>query len=115
MREFKFRVWDETKGNFIYGWENTIYIEAYCFDPKGSCGFSSPQQYTGLKDKHGVEIYEGDVMVYGNSKIIKVVKFSEGVFFNCQRACGPKGVEVVPEIIGDIYKTPELLENKDAN
>ncbi len=72
-------------------------------------------QYTGLKDKNNKEIYEEDIMKWG--KKIFVVKWSktsayfEGRYIdvgydllcNCSRG---------GEIIGNIYKNPELLKNK---
>lgn len=71
-RELKFRVWDKDLKKMRYLNTNHDFI---CFD---SCGnayyenmqtglgewFSDLMQYTGLKDKNGVEIYEGDIVEY---------------------------------------------------
>jgi hypothetical protein len=54
MREIKFRVWNNLNKNFIY-------FDIYEDYPSGIYGgVSCPQQFTGLKDKNGQEIYEGD-------------------------------------------------------
>lgn len=123
-REIKFRAW--TKDHWIddgmrYDYQNSIYIE--------SCGWDEfpIMQFTGLKDKNGKEIYEGDILLcheYDSSdiggKIIQtfknaVVGFEDGSFYYY-----PKGnmkqphqllmYAYMPEIIGNIYENPELLK-----
>ena len=71
-------------------------------------------QYTSLKDKHGEEIYEGDIVRstadFGtaqyddNREIIEPVEFKNGCFYPiCMEP------EENFEIIGNIYENPELL------
>lgn len=69
------------------------------------------QQYTGLKDSKGVEIYEGDVVEIGDRK--KEVIFNIGMFYideNYGDIVPLSEVDNIIEVIGNIFKTPELLK-----
>lgn len=59
MREIKFRAWDLDNNRWVY---HQLLSNAY-FTPKVyRSTFSEWQQYTGLKDKNGKEIYEFDIL-----------------------------------------------------
>jgi len=80
MREIKFRAWDERNEEMIY--KPTLF-DSHNFKEKLGCAlelnwhiqntigfFGALMQYTGLKDKNGKEIYEGDILTSSLSFIM---------------------------------------------
>lgn len=79
-----------------------------------------PMQYTGLNDKNGKEIYEGDIINFEGKKKFKI-EFHFGAFCIClldgRIDMSLFGFcENMPtfklEVIGNIYENPKLLEGK---
>ena len=114
MREIKFRAWNTDNLRFAPNFNVIIPTErdgkTHRFEPADNVIL---MQYTGLKDKNGKEIYEGDIVVlldleHDEELLITSVKWSEqGLNFNVYPCHNPKENWLV---IGNIYENPELME-----
>lgn len=115
MRDIKFRSWGPSCKH-MWQWEELKGTAAVLLfgEPKKERGVSIPMQYTGIKDKNGKEIYEGDVLTNGDSYIKYVVEFIDSGFkarqTGNQSSIGLMYHQDFLEIIGNIYENPELLE-----
>ncbi len=116
MREIKFRAWDgkrmldnPTFEFFNHGRDGRAVMMA---DENENVEI---MQYTGLKDKNGKEIYEGDV-VEGQKDFYprSVIGFEDGSFVIKQTPLAKWKVSHFElKVIGNIYESPELITNHD--
>ncbi len=110
MREIKFRAWDKaekTMKYFDYGIFNRI--------PFGLEDLSELMQYTGLKDKNGTEIYEGDIVHYCGGEYWYGCWEYEGAITikNMVYDCFMLAEHEFIEVIENIYENPELLKEDE--
>lgn len=125
MREIKFRVWDkeektmfppatleEIVDNIDMGLPVSIDGWRCDGDNLGDRDRFVWLQYTGLKDKNGKEIYDGDVIETGGARggiVGKVVYIEEGFSIECELGYEDFYWDTL-EVIGNIYENPELIK-----
>lgn len=116
MREIKFRAWDEKNKLYIF-FDKTDILDGYGFELIDfSIPWSDWDQFTGLHDKNGKEIYEGDIVNYTHDKGFNVVVYSEIIPAFVTKDI--QGYEYLPSIedydswivIGNIHENPELIK-----
>lgn len=131
-REIKFRAWDQINKKFIIGDDYWINFEGKVFIDNGyhmPIDISSLEdhplrfillQYTGLKDRDGKEIYEGDIvrLMEKRSYIVKwdINHYLHPMPYQEMLSVGTPTSRVESEngnIIGNIHQNPELLEKTD--
>ena len=127
MREIKFRAYDKKKKKWLAGYDvgslggfslfgevmllgewshilDTYLMSREGFEPEDLV----VMQFTGLKDKNGKEIYEGDVVQTENTVVGQITFYSGHFMLDVG-----KGVRMYIsdeyEVIGNIYQNPELL------
>lgn len=140
MRELKFRMFNKETGNMIYEEElinisknylnNNIDFRCFIF-PRDNDEDMVIMQYTGLKDKNGKEIYEGDIVkriIGGEHRDVGEIVYKDCGFkiyirdpyfefyseitdiYEVKDMGGTIKLKQNFEIIGNIYENPDLLK-----
>jgi uncharacterized phage protein (TIGR01671 family) len=124
MREIKFRAWSPSNEAWRYDWSISVYGEIFDLNEERLDNDLILEQYTGLKDNNGKEIYEGDIWAvetggsYHNGISTKSKTWGE-------ISIHPDGIHIgtlalwanshifgygIGEIIGNTHENPKLLK-----
>lgn len=119
MREIKFRAWDKLQNKMyqnagismsgIQIYTNiTSFPDTIILDMGKDC--FELMQYTGMKDKQDVEIYEGDILLVDD--VIMYVKYEDNSFCTFRKNGTFGSLQLFTnssKVIGNIYEHPHLL------
>ncbi len=126
-RQLKFRVWDKVVNKYLHPQEALL----HSLTGESETELFSIQQYTGLQDRHGKDIYEGDIIIIpdkypyydnGNLNYVAVVEWVFAGFQYVLYCIDPykRGIsdgvnEILDEgnkfkVIGNIYENNKMFE-----
>lgn len=120
MRKIKFRIWFTVLKKMVYtvGITELLFEDGNYYEYNGAKEPVVIEQLTGLYDKNGRGIYEGDIIVLKEDiKYRGIVVYNERMFEAIFNSAGLEDdvLNYIPRYIrieGNIHENPELLENK---
>lgn len=134
-REIKFRGKSTDTGKWVYGFLSFFYTagrdengliltdKARIYSPEDGCCYDvwaeTVGEFTGLYDKNGKGIYEGDILLMGEDDVCMIYN-EVGIKDGCFGYIGEVNGELIPfchfnvkeEIAGNIYDSPELIKQQ---
>lgn len=117
MREIKFRFWDKNRNRWstepMVNWDGLL-LRYGIFETLDDVSEDFVAcQFTGLRDTRGIEIYEGHLITADDLDGNLPVEWSDSLMRYSAGLLDLLTVVQYPNarVVGDIYKTPELLKN----
>ena len=133
-REIKFRGYSEELKHFVYGFFQEVEVEGIGYSYIFWQGNTTPvradsvAQFTGIHDKNGKEIYEGDIISieygkgiveYSEKQAMFIINwigdneaYNESLAYNPRNyICGKTRKDI--EVIGNIYENPEFTQSSE--
>jgi len=125
MREIKFRAFIQSQdGSYICNYSDVLFPHIFWNNVYKGIYDTDPEQHIGIKDKNGVDIYEGDIflidsdcrggiyIVSWNDKKANFCLFKKGWVINLAQTIGTVKYRK-PEILGNQYENSELIKDND--
>ena len=117
MREIKFRQALFMNGKFLHWHYWSLLCETFIGIDTGFCtpkeAIANSYQYTGLKDKDGKEIWEGDILEWASQNLSHnwIVESTNGGWNPfIDNMTTNKSYRYI--VIGNIYENPELVDKR---
>ena len=133
MREIEFRVWDKSAKFYILLDDKELFLNNNGLYERKTVPYMGDEynnvsdqyileQYTGLKDKNGVKVFEGDIVSGFNNRMIVFYHDTRAMFALDYITDNATGKIAAPyddwceyTVIGNIHQHPELLKQTAAS